>query len=82
MRVLFATFGSLGDLHPYIALAHELQRRGHRPVIATFDTHREAVLAAGVPFEAVRPSLAMLGDKHDILRKLFLRRDGPYDSLD
>ena len=37
-RILFAPFGSLGDLHPYMALAHALQQRGHQPVIATFET--------------------------------------------
>ena len=30
-RVVLLTFGSLGDLHPYIALALELRARGHRP---------------------------------------------------
>ena len=58
MRIVFATYGSLGDLHPYIALARELVRRGHRPLIATFDIYREAVEAAGVEFAALRPSLA------------------------
>ena len=58
MRIVFATYGSLGDPHPYIALARELVRRGHRPLIATFDIYREAVEAAGVEFAALRPSLA------------------------
>ena len=48
MRIVFATFGSLGDLHPYVAIARELVRRGHRPVVATFDAFREAVEASGV----------------------------------
>ncbi len=28
-KILLATFGSLGDLHPLLALAIELRRRGH-----------------------------------------------------
>lgn len=28
-RIVFTTWGSLGDLHPYLAPAFELQRRGH-----------------------------------------------------
>ncbi|PYY01372.1 MAG: hypothetical protein DMG64_13990 [Acidobacteria bacterium] len=31
-RVILTTHGTLGDLHPYLAIALELQRRGHRPV--------------------------------------------------
>jgi len=50
-RFIFATFGSLGDLHPFIAIARELNRRGHRPLIASFAEFREAVEAAGVEFE-------------------------------
>ena len=32
-RIVLATFGSLGDLHPVLALAFELRRRGHAPEI-------------------------------------------------
>ena len=32
-RILFVTFGSLGDLYPYLALASEMQRRGHHATI-------------------------------------------------
>ncbi|MCA1817731.1 MAG: glycosyltransferase [Acidobacteria bacterium] len=54
-RIVLATFGSFGDVHPYIALALELQRRGHRPVIATGGIYREKMAAAGVELHAVRP---------------------------
>ena len=43
-RIVLTTFGSLGDLHPYLAIALELKRRGHRPVIATSGVHREVNL--------------------------------------
>jgi rhamnosyltransferase subunit B len=76
-RILITTFGSLGDIHPYIAVARELQRRGHRPVIASFDLHREAVEAAGVGFHAVRPGLAVFGDIESVVRKLFGSLRGP-----
>jgi UDP:flavonoid glycosyltransferase YjiC (YdhE family) len=32
-RILITTFGSYGDLHPYLALALGLEQRGHRPVM-------------------------------------------------
>ena len=31
MRIILNTFGSFGDIHPYMAIALELQRRGTRP---------------------------------------------------
>jgi rhamnosyltransferase subunit B len=54
-RIVLATFGSFGDVHPYIALALELKARGHRPVIATNSIYREKMAAAGAEFYAVRP---------------------------
>ena len=34
-RIVLTTFGSLGDLHPYIAVALGLQERGHEAIIAS-----------------------------------------------
>lgn len=76
-RIVFATFGSLGDLHPYIAIARELTRRGHEPVIATFDGYRAAVEAGGVKFAAMRPSMDALGDKQAVINRLLDPRRGP-----
>jgi rhamnosyltransferase subunit B len=69
-RIVFATFGSLGDLHPYVAIARELNRRGHRPLIASFAEFRETVEAAGVEFAPMRPDMAGFGDKTVIMHKL------------
>jgi UDP:flavonoid glycosyltransferase YjiC (YdhE family) len=76
-RILITTFGSLGDVHPYVAVALELQRRGHHPVIASFDLHRGAVEAAGVAFHAVRPGLEVFGELETVVRKLFGSLRGP-----
>lgn len=76
-RVVFATFGSLGDLHPYIAIALELKRRGHRPLLVTTDYHREAVETAGVEFAPMRPSAADMGDPAELVRRLFDPVKGP-----
>jgi rhamnosyltransferase subunit B len=54
-RIVLSTFGSFGDVHPYVALALELQRRGHRPVVATSEMYREKMDAAGLELHAVRP---------------------------
>lgn len=45
MRVLFATIGSLGDLHPCLAVALGLRARGHSVAIATNSVHRARVEA-------------------------------------
>ncbi len=54
-RIILSTFGSFGDLHPYMALALELQARGHEPVIATMNYYREKVENAGLAFASCRP---------------------------
>jgi rhamnosyltransferase subunit B len=76
-RFLFATLGSLGDLHPYIAVARALTERGHRAVIATAEDYRADIEAAGLGFAPVRPSMAELGDYGTLVAKLFQVRRGP-----
>jgi UDP:flavonoid glycosyltransferase YjiC (YdhE family) len=76
-RFLFATIGSLGDLHPYIAVARALIARGHQAVIATTEDYRAAVEGAGVEFSPIRPSMAELGDFRTLAVKLFDVYHGP-----
>jgi rhamnosyltransferase subunit B len=54
-RIVLTTYGSLGDLHPYLAIALGLQDRGHEVVLATSACYREKVESLGVGFRAVRP---------------------------
>ena len=54
-RILFATIGSLGDLHPCIGLALELRRRGHQATIASTEYYRRQVENLGIGFHPVRP---------------------------
>lgn len=56
-RILLTMLGSFGDVHPYMAIAMELQRRGHHPVIATSELYREKMVAAGLDFISVRPNI-------------------------
>ncbi len=56
-RIVLNTYGSLGDLHPYMALAVELKQRGHQVAIATSDVYRERVEAENIDFCPVRPDL-------------------------
>ncbi len=56
-RIVISTFGSFGDVHPYVAIALELKARGHAPVIATSEVYREKMEAQGIEFCPVRPEL-------------------------
>jgi len=56
-RIVLTTFGSFGDLHPYMAIALELQARGHHLVIATSRVYQQKIEDAGIEFAPVRPDL-------------------------
>lgn len=57
-RIVLATSGSFGDLHPYIAVGVGLLARGHDVTIATVETYREKVTGEGLSFRPVRPDIA------------------------
>ena len=76
-RILFATFGSLGDLFPYIGIARVLLRRGHRPVIAATDLYRDAIEAEGIEYAPLRPGAGEFGDFSGVVRQLFHPVRGP-----
>ena len=56
-RILLATWGSLGDLYPYVQLARALAARGHETVVATCPFYRDMVESAGVAFHPMRPDV-------------------------
>jgi rhamnosyltransferase subunit B len=57
-RILLSTFGSYGDLYPYLALGIELRQRGHAVTIGTSPMHRVPVEAEGLRFHPVRPDVS------------------------
>lgn len=59
-RIVLATGGSLGDLHPFIALGRALQARGFVAGIATAIDYRDKVEAEGLTFNEVGPSVERL----------------------
>jgi UDP:flavonoid glycosyltransferase YjiC (YdhE family) len=59
-RIVLATGGSLGDLHPFIALGRALQTRGFDAGIATAIDYRDKVEAEGLAFHEVGPSVERL----------------------
>jgi rhamnosyltransferase subunit B len=78
-RVVFTTWGSFGDLHPFMALALELQERGYISVVATSPIYREKVEAAGIAFRPVRPDLPQPDSEtaSEIIRRVLDARGGP-----
>src|SRR5580658_5992950 len=75
-RIVLTTFGSLGDLHPYIAIALGLQARGHEAVIATSGYYRQKIEALGLGFRSVRPDSPDLEADPDLIRRVMDRRKG------
>ncbi len=71
MRVVLATVGSLGDLHPYLAIARSLKARGADPVLASVPDYRGDVERAGIEFAPVGPGFAAFGDYGKLLERLF-----------
>jgi UDP:flavonoid glycosyltransferase YjiC (YdhE family) len=59
-KIVLATLGSLGDLHPFMALSLSLRARGALPVLAATEDYRSKVTAAGIDFAPLRPSFAEL----------------------
>lgn len=57
-RIVLATFGSYGDLFPYLSIGQRLNERGHTAVIAAPETYRVAVKGAGIEFAPIRPDVA------------------------
>jgi rhamnosyltransferase subunit B len=56
-HIVLTTFGSYGDLHPYMAIGLALQARGHRATIATSAVYGPKIASEGLGFHAVRPDL-------------------------
>lgn len=56
-RILLTTTGSLGDLHPFMAMGLELQARGHDVTLATSNFYRAKIEHAGLKFAPMGPHL-------------------------
>ncbi len=57
MRIVLSNIGTLGDINPLIALALELKRRGHVPVMALPAVYESRIRPLGLEFHAVRPDI-------------------------
>ncbi|MEO6053797.1 MAG: glycosyltransferase [Chthoniobacterales bacterium] len=76
MQIVFASLGSLGDLHPLLALARASCERGHTVVIATSETYRDYIASLGFAFRPIRPDF-----EPTVLGRLFDPHKGPQRLL-
>lgn len=76
-RIVMTSFGSFGDVFPYIGLALGLKGRGHEPVLAMPEYYRQTVEREGIEFHPVRPNLDP-GDRETVRRVMDARRGTEY----
>ncbi len=71
-HIVFFTFGSLGDVFPYIAIGKEIVAKygdKYRVTIATSPNHQPAVESNGLNFAHTKPDFDDLGGDEDALIK-------------
>ena len=57
VRIILSNIGTFGDINPLIAVALELKRRGHQPVMAVPAIYGPKITPLGLEFHPVRPNL-------------------------
>lgn len=57
MRVVLSNIGTFGDINPLIAIALELKRRGHTPVLALPAVYQPKIVPLGLEFHPLRPDI-------------------------
>jgi UDP:flavonoid glycosyltransferase YjiC (YdhE family) len=57
LRIVLSSIGTFGDINPLIAIALELKRRGHVPVMAAPALYETKIVPLGLEFRAVRPDI-------------------------
>lgn len=62
MKILIITYGTLGDVQPYVALAKGLVHKGYQVVIATSERFRTFVEGHGLVFEHMDDALLAIID--------------------
>jgi UDP:flavonoid glycosyltransferase YjiC (YdhE family) len=57
VRIVLSNIGTFGDINPLVALALELKRRGHTPVMALPNVYRPKIEPLGLAFHPIRPDI-------------------------
>src|SRR5690349_7107878 len=53
MRILLATLGTAGDVHPFVGIGIALKQRGHDVVLATNGHFEAGIRQAGLAFASI-----------------------------
>jgi len=73
-KIVLATHGTLGDLHPLMALALALRARGADPIICSHDNFQPKVESIGIPFHSFGPGYQTYRDDLKISQDELVRR--------
>jgi len=57
LRIVLSNIGTFGDINPLVALALELKRRGHTPVLTLPAVYAPKIIPLGLEFHALRPDI-------------------------
>jgi len=74
-RIVITSFGSLGDIYPYLGLARLLTQRGYDALFATSAYYRPLIEGEGVAFRPVRPDVDPAD--HAMIRQIMDPKHGP-----
>jgi len=74
-RIVLTSWGSYGDINPYVGLALALKARGHEPVLACPAYYQGLAASEGIAFHTVRPNIDP-GNSEIVSRVMHPRR-GP-----
>lgn len=77
-RIVMTTIGSLGDLHPQIAIGLELRQRGHDIVFTTHQAYQAKIEALGFEFHRLRPDLPGADEPQVIAKMMDLKTGSEY----
>jgi rhamnosyltransferase subunit B len=77
-KIVITTIGSLGDLHPQIAIALELRKRGHKIVFAAMKEYGAIIELLGFEFHAMRPDGTPINTPEEIARMTDLKTGSEY----
>ncbi|BBD70513.1 glycosyl transferase family 28 [Nostoc commune NIES-4072] len=77
-RILITTLGTLGDLHPMIAIALELRQRAHDVVFVTHQVYQSKIEGLGFEFHSMRPDFTAINDPQEMARMMDLKTGQEY----
>jgi len=73
-RILLATIGSLGDIHPMIAIGLALKKRGHEVIFATSSHYHDRLKQLDFSTRTLRPDTIKPDDKETLSKLMHLTK--------